>query len=258
MSVRDRSEGSDELHTGAGLALRSSGLSVTFDGIKAVQDVDLELRHREILGLIGPNGAGKTTLTNALTGFAAYTGRLSVDGADVTGWRAHRLARFGVRRSFQAVRLFRGMSVRENVEVAALGCGFSSRDARAAATEALNAFGLGRHAASSADALPYGDERRLGIARAVVGNPRYLILDEPAAGLNEEESDVLFEQLDAVPEMFGCGLLLIEHDMRLVMRLCHRIHVIDHGRTLAIGTPEQVRSDPAVIDAYLGSGARHD
>ncbi len=237
-------------------ALRTTGLSVSYDGVSALQDVDLELRHREILGLIGPNGAGKSTLTNALTGFTKYTGRVEVDGRDATGWTSHRLARYGVRRSFQAVRLFRGMSVRENVEVAALGCGLGVSSARRAAAETLDAFDLLQFADSPAGSMPYGHERRLGIARAVVGQPRYLLLDEPAAGLNEEEGDLLLTQLDAVPERFDCGVLLIEHDMRLVMGLCHRIHVIDHGKTLAVGSANQVRSDPAVIEAYLGSGSQ--
>ncbi|UUZ59046.1 ATP-binding cassette domain-containing protein [Nocardioides sp. B-3] len=224
---------------GAPRVLRSTGLSVAFDGIRALQGIDLELRHGEILGLIGPNGAGKSTMTNALTGFAQFSGQLEVDGHDVTGWSSHRLARFGVRRSFRAVRLFQGMSVRENVEVAALGCGMAPAAASRAAADALEAFGLLDHADSPAGAMPYGHERRLGIARAVVAQPRYLLLDEPAAGLNEEESDLLLSQLRVVPQHFDCGVLLIEHDMRLVMGLCHRIHVIDHGRTLVVGTPRR-------------------
>jgi branched-chain amino acid transport system ATP-binding protein len=239
------------------LGLRASGLSVSFAGLHAVADVDLVLEPGEILGLIGPNGAGKTTITNALTGFQTYVGSLRLNGTDVTGWLPRRLATAGVRRSFQAVRLFRGMSVYENVEAMALGLGMRSREAASASREALSWFGLEDVADARSDSLPYGMERRLGICRAMVGEPRYVLLDEPAAGLNEEESDDLLARLAAVPQQFGCGLMVIEHDMRLIMRLCHRLQVLDHGRTLAIGSPVEVRRNPKVVEAYLGTAAGH-
>ncbi|MCF7551547.1 ABC transporter ATP-binding protein [Pseudonocardia sp. WMMC193] len=234
--------------------LTASGVTVAFAGLTALEDVELSVRPGEILGLIGPNGAGKTTLTNVLTGFQRHSGAVSVDGRDVTGWSPQRLSRVGVRRTFQNVRLFGGMTVAENLHAAALGAGLRRRAARRATTELLDRADLGSLAEVEATSLPYGLERRLGVARALVGDPRYVVLDEPAAGLNEEESDELLRWLRAVPEQYGCGLVVIEHDMRLIMRLCDRLHVIDHGRTLAVGTPAQVRADPLVIEAYLGAG----
>ena len=235
-------------------ALVTRGLGVAFAGTIALSDIDLSVDRGQILGLIGPNGAGKTTLTNALTGFQRYRGAVVVDGSEVTGWPARKLARSGVRRSFQAVRLFPGMTVRENLEATGLGMGLGSRRARRETAERLAWWELTEVADRPATALSYGLSRRLGIARAMVGPLRYLLLDEPAAGLNEQESDELLERLRAIPSDFGCGLLVIEHDMRLIMRLCHRIQVIDYGRTLAVGTPARIRSDTEVIRAYLGSG----
>ncbi|MTD12774.1 ATP-binding cassette domain-containing protein [Nakamurella sp. YIM 132087] len=239
--------------TGGATALRATGLTVDFRGLRAIDQVDLELHPSEILGLIGPNGAGKSTLVNVLTGFQASAGTLVVDGTDVTGWSPRKIARHGVRRTFQNVRLFEEMSVYENIEVVALGLGVKMRAARSAVGEILDLTGLAEWADRPSGSLPYGLERRLGIARMLVAAPRYLMLDEPAAGLNEQESDELLELLRAIPERLGCGLLVIEHDMRLIMRLCHRLQVIDHGRVLAVGTPAAVAADPAVIEAYLGS-----
>lgn len=238
-----------------GRELRASGVTVRFAGLTACEDIELAVRPGEILGLIGPNGAGKTTLTNVLTGFQRHAGTVAVDGRDVTGWSPQRLSRVGVRRTFQNVRLFAGMTVAQNLEAAALGVGLGRAAARRSTGELLERFDLTGLAGVEATALPYGLERRLGIARALVGEPRYVVLDEPAAGLDEEESDELLARLRAVPEQYGCGLVVIEHDMRLIMRLCDRLHVIDHGRTLATGDPAEVRADPAVIEAYLGSEA---
>lgn len=241
--------------TTAAAGLQANRVTVRFAGLVALQDVTVAVAPGEILGLIGPNGAGKTTLTNVLTGFQRHGGTVTVDGQDVTGWSPQRLAALGVRRTFQNVRLFTGMTVAENLRAAALGVGLRRGAVRAAVDTVMDRFDLGACADVEATALPYGLERRLGVARALIGAPRYVVLDEPAAGLNEVESDELLARLQAVPEQFGCALIVIEHDMRLIMRLCHRLQVIDHGRTLAIGAPDQVRADPAVIEAYLGSSA---
>jgi branched-chain amino acid transport system ATP-binding protein len=232
-----------------------AGLSVQFAGLHALDEVSLTIGKGEVLGLIGPNGAGKTTLTNALTGFQRYAGSVWVDGVDVTGWSPQRLARFGIRRSFQNARLFTGMTVYENVEAMAWGIRLPGAAVAGAVDKVLDWFELGRFRDARAETLPYGVQRRLGIGRALVGDPRYALLDEPAAGLNEHESDLLLEQLRRVPAEFDCGLMVIEHDMRLIMRLCQRLQVIDYGRTLAVGPPSDVRKDPSVIAAYLGTEA---
>jgi branched-chain amino acid transport system ATP-binding protein len=237
-----------------GLSLSATGIAVHFDGVRALDGVDLELSAGEILGLIGPNGAGKTTLINALTGFERPTaGRLLLDGQDVTRVAAHRLARRGVARTFQSGRSFPHLTAFENVEVAAIGIGVRRREARSRAGEALAELGLTECAWQPAGALASGQERRLEVARAVAMRPRFLFLDEPAAGLNEAESDELTAAIAALPGRLGCGVLVIEHDMRVIMGLCHRIQVLDHGVTISIGTPQEVRTDPAVIAAYLGT-----
>jgi branched-chain amino acid transport system ATP-binding protein len=231
------------------------GVAVHFEGVRAVDGVDLTLQRGEILGLIGPNGAGKTTFINALTGFQPLTaGSVSVDGRDVTGWSANRIAHRGLIRTFQSVRLFPRMSALENVEAAAVGNGMPRGAARQLAYALLERFGLADRAYQDGAALPHGQERALGIARALAAQPRYLLLDEPAAGLNEAEGDALVGALAEVRDEYGCGLLVIEHDMRVIMRLCERIQVLDYGKTLAVGAPEEVRKNPTVLTAYLGRG----
>jgi branched-chain amino acid transport system ATP-binding protein len=242
------------MDTDASLVL--TGISKDFSGLRALDGVSLRLDRGEILGLIGPNGSGKTTLINVVTGlYPASAGTVAVGGTDITSRPAHLIARAGVSRTFQTIRLFRELSVRENVEVAAVSTGSSRTAARLRAGEVLAEMGLADWAASRAGALPYGLERRVEVARALAMQPRFLLLDEPAAGLNEEESDQLLTILAGMPAAKNLGLLIVDHDMRLIMRLCHRLHVLSYGKTIGAGTPEEVRAIPAVIEAYLGSTA---
>ena len=236
--------------------LEAAGVEVQFEGVRALDGVNLEARAGELLGLIGPNGAGKTTLVNVLSGFQRPTsGSIRLEGGTVTGWPPHRLARSGLARTFQNLRLFGGLTAFENAELGALGIGLGRGEARRRAWEALDLLGLADRHAETARALPQGEERKLGLARALAMRPRFLLLDEPAAGLNEAESDALVETIAEIGERLGCGILVIEHDMRLIMRLCRRIQVLDYGKTISIGAPEEVHADPAVIQAYLGSAA---
>ena len=234
--------------------LETHKVSVQFDGLNALESVSLSLAQNEILGLLGPNGAGKTTLANVMSGYQRPTeGSLMLNDEIVSGLRPEALARRGVARTFQSVRLFRRLTVFENVEVAALTCHSSRAAARNAARGALKYIGLEKVAHRRADALPYADERRVGIARALALEPRFLLLDEPAAGMTEPECDELARLIQLLPETFGCGVLLIEHNMSVVMTACRGLHVLNNGRTLATGPIERVRRDPEVIAAYLGA-----
>ena len=205
------------------------------------------------MGLIGPNGAGKTTLVNLLTGFDYPTeGTIELEGQDITSWPPHRRGRAGLARTFQHARLFRGLSVRENVEVAALGVGAGAREARRRADDLLDVLGLGGRAEAPAAVLPHGDERKLGVARALATRPRFLLMDEPAAGLHEGEIPDFAEVVRSVRDDHGAGVLLIDHNVGLIMEVCDRVQVLDQGRTLAAGTPEEIRRNLDVTTAYLG------
>jgi branched-chain amino acid transport system ATP-binding protein len=242
-----------------GETLRASSVSRSFAGVQALRGVTLELRRGEVLGLIGPNGAGKSTLVNVLSGFDRPTeGTVDLDDRDVTRWPAHRRGRHGLARTFQHSHSFRDLSVRENVEVAALGVGTSPRRAAARADELLELLGLSGYADAPAAGLAHGDERRLGVARALATDPRYVLLDEPAAGLPEAETPAFADVIRSIRDDHGAGVLLIDHNMALIMEVCDRIHVLDQGTTLAEGTPTEVRSNLDVAAAYLGERAVHD
>jgi branched-chain amino acid transport system ATP-binding protein len=217
--------------------------------------VTLELGRGEVVGLIGPNGAGKSTLVNVLSGFDFPSeGSVELGERNVTRWSAHRRARAGLARTFQHSRSFGSLSVRENVEVAALGTGAGGRTARRRASELLEVLALSRLADARADSLPHGDERRLGVARVLATEPSFVLMDEPAAGLPEAEAPQFAAVIRSVSEQGG-GVLLIDHNMALVMAVCDRIHVLDQGRTLASGTPDEVRANLDVAAAYLGETA---
>ena len=222
--------------------------------MQALDGVTLELHRHEVVGLIGPNGAGKSTLVNVLTGFDTPTaGRVELGERDVTGWSPHRRARAGIGRTFQHSRSFRGLTVRENIEVAALGTGSGPGEARSRAAELIARLGLDGDAA--AGQLPHGHERLLGVARAIAAAPSFVLLDEPGAGVPEAEVGELAEIVRAVRNDFDAGVLLIDHNMALVMEVCDRIHVLDQGRTLAEGTPAEIRANLDVTSAYLGESA---
>ena len=236
--------------------LAADRVSVAFAGLKALSDVSLNIASGQVLGLIGPNGAGKTTLVNVLTGFQAPTGgAVRLDGAPLSDLKPHEMRRRGIARTFQGGRLFRDLPVIDNLEVTGLGLGLSRHAAIAEAEAMLDWIGIAPLAGRIAGTLPYTDERRVAIARALVTGPDFLLLDEPAAGMSDHECDELMVLVRSIPQEHGCGVLLIEHNMSLVLGLCDRIHVLDGGRTLAEGSPAEVRADRAVIDAYLGAEA---
>lgn len=244
------------MRTSLGLGLSVTGVTVRFGDLVALDDVSLAVDSGEIVGLIGPNGSGKTTLVNVVTGFQAPTrGDVVLDGRTITKLRPDARPRAGLARTFQAVRLFGRMSVHENVEVAALAVGMRRGAARRTAIDVLEQLELTAVADVPALALPYGYERRVAIARAVATRPRFLLLDEPAAGLDEEETDELVDVLHNVRAAQQCGMLVIEHDMRLISNVCDRVHVLASGVTICEGSPGEVVADPRVIESYLGTSA---
>ncbi|HEY7380505.1 MAG TPA: ABC transporter ATP-binding protein [Gaiella sp.] len=242
-----------------GATLRATGISRSFAGVRALQGVTLELHRHEVVGLIGPNGAGKSTLVNVVSGFDFPTeGSVELDGRDITTWSPHRRGRSGLARTFQHSRSFRGLSVRENVEVAALGVGAGPREARRRADELLELLHLGANQRTPAAALAHGDERRLGVARALATSPRYVLMDEPAAGLTEAEVPDFAAVVRSVRDDHNAGVLLVDHNMALIMEVCDRIQVLDQGRALAEGTPAEIRGNLDVAAAYLGEPAVHE
>jgi branched-chain amino acid transport system ATP-binding protein len=242
-----------------GDVLRATAVSRDFEGVHALRDVTLELHPHEVVGLIGPNGAGKTTLVNVVTGFDLPTsGAVELGDQDITSWSPHRRGRSGLTRTFQHSRSFANLSVRENVEVAALGTGSGTREARRRAAELLELLGLTAQVDLPARALAHGDERKLGVARALATEPRFVLMDEPAAGLPEAEVPDFAAVVRLVRDDHEAGVLLIDHNMALIMDVCDRIHVLDQGRTLAEGSPEEIRANLDVAAAYLGESAVHD
>jgi branched-chain amino acid transport system ATP-binding protein len=251
---------------------KTEQLGVVFGGLAALRDFDFEIGSKEIIGLIGPNGAGKTTAFNAITGLLKpSTGRILFRGKDLAGKRAAAVARAGIARTFQNIRLYEDLTAIENVMVAGhssirysfleavAGLGRYKEDEkriRGRAAELLQLMGLAGSAKEKAASLPYGNQRKLEVARALALSPALLLLDEPVAGMNPAETDEFLEVMLRIHRSLDIAIGLIEHDMRFVMNVCHKIKVIDHGEPIAWGTPEQIRSDERVIAAYLGgSGA---
>ncbi|MDN5925527.1 MAG: ABC transporter ATP-binding protein [Hyphomicrobiales bacterium] len=233
--------------------LSTRAVHVDFGGVTALAGINLTVNRGEILGLIGPNGAGKTTLVNVLTGYQRPdAGFVFLDEKDITGAIPHKVSRLGVSRTFQAVRLFQGLSVRENVLAAAVTHLSNRNEAEARVRDLLNWIGSASVASRKSAELPYGQERLVGIARALATAPSFLLLDEPAAGTNAAEAIELSRIIREIPTKFGCGIILIEHNVPMVLGTCDRVHVLDAGRTIAVGLPAEVAANAEVRRAYLG------
>jgi branched-chain amino acid transport system ATP-binding protein len=251
--------------------LQAKDVSIRFGGLTAVANFNLDIRPHELLGLIGPNGAGKTTVFNMLTGVYKPTeGAITISGRPTADLKPSAITALGVARTFQNIRLFKELTVLDNVKIgghihykysATSAVLHTNRfheaedEAERAALELLDIFGLRSRAGYYAKNLPYGDQRRLEIARALAARPKLLLLDEPAAGLNDRETRDLMQTIHDIRDRFDIAILLIEHHMELVMGICERILVLSFGKTIAEGTPEEVRTNPVVIEAYLGEPA---
>ena len=257
-----------DLHTKDDVVLRADHLSIHFGGLRAVDDVNLTIKKGELYGLIGPNGAGKTTMFNLLTGVYKPTfGRFYLCGKDLTGKTAREINRAGIARTFQNIRLFGNLTVLENVMVGLgnqIDCSIlesilrlprhfkAEAEYKRRAMELLEVFGLAEFADYLASNLPYGKQRKLEIARAMATNPTLLLLDEPAAGMNPNETQELMDDITFIREKFGITILLIEHDMKLVSGICEKVTVLNFGTELAKGDTAEVLNDPEVIKAYIG------
>jgi branched-chain amino acid transport system ATP-binding protein len=251
--------------------LHAKNVTIRFGGLTAVSDFNLDMKPRELVGLIGPNGAGKTTLFNMLTGVYKPTeGEILVGGTSTKELKPYHITGLGVARTFQNIRLFKELTVLDNVKIGGhIHYKYSStsavlhtnrfheaeEEAEAEAMKLLDIFGLRRRAHDYATNLPYGDQRRLEIARALSARPKLLLLDEPAAGLNDSETRALMNTIHDIRDRFQIAILLIEHNMELVMGICERIVVLNFGKTIATGTPEEIRANEAVVEAYLGEPA---
>ena len=251
--------------------LKAENVSEVFGGLKAVSDFDFHINQGELVGLIGPNGAGKTTAFNLFTGvYQPTTGTITFDGKSIVGLKPYEITQRGIARTFQNIRLFSELTVLENVKIAfhfhvkygllesVLRVGRYFREEEQIEAESmklLKIFHLEDKADEVAKNLPYGAQRRLEIARALAAKPKLLLLDEPAAGMNPQETKELMEMIRWIRQEFGLTVLLIEHDMSLVMGICERIYVLEYGMVIASGTPDVIKNDPEVIRAYLGAGA---
>lgn len=237
-------------------ALDARSVTLTFGGLTALRDVTLSIGRESVTGLIGPNGAGKSSLINVLTGFyIPSAGQVVFEGEDVSGRSTCAMRRMGVSRTFQAGRLFRGLTVQENVAAAGMALGWRSARANAAGREALERLGIGPMAGRLAGELSYTDQRRVAIARALVGEPAYLLLDEPAAGMSEHEVDALCRVIDEIVRQHGTGILLIEHNFPMILRLCARSYVLDGGSVIESGDADVIRRSERLRAAYLGGAA---
>ena len=253
------------------IILQAKGVTIRFGGLTAVSNFNLAIRSHELVGLIGPNGAGKTTIFNMLTGVYKPTeGEIQVSGVSTHDMKPYQITSLGVARTFQNIRLFKELTVLDNVKIgghihykysgtsAVLHTNRFHEAEDAAEVEAmklLEIFGLASRAHGEAKNLPYGDQRRLEIARALAAKPKLLLLDEPAAGLNDSETQALMHTIHDIRDRFDIAILLIEHNMELVMGICERIVVLNFGKTIAEGAPEAIRANDAVIEAYLGEPA---
>lgn len=239
-----------------GNALSAKQVSVSFDGLKALSNVTVSVPRGEVTGLIGPNGAGKTTFVNVLTGFQRPdTGEVLLDDQEVGHLKPHLMRRRGVARTFQSGRLFADLSVLDNLEVTGVGLGLTRREAAGRAEDMLDWIGISHLAERTAGALPYTDERRVAIGRALMLEPKYLLLDEPAAGMSAEEANDLVKLIRRVASEVGCGVLLIEHNIGLVLSICSHIHVLDSGEVIEDGPPSAIKSSERVRHAYMGTQA---